>query len=76
MNINGGEARLVLHRPVWKKWGTAKTAVVSLCPASFNLSFSERMPRKLAHCNESLKEQPVLPEQVAVRFPELLQRLP
>jgi hypothetical protein len=25
MNINGGEARLVLHRPVWKKWGTAKT---------------------------------------------------
>ena len=51
-------------------------AVVSLCQASFNLSFSERMARKLAHCNESLKEQPVLPEQVAVRFPELLQRLP
>src|SRR5262249_109765 len=26
MNINSGEARLVLLGPAWKKWGTAKTA--------------------------------------------------
>lgn len=25
MNINGGDARLVLFCPAWKKWGTAKT---------------------------------------------------
>ena len=25
MNINSGDARLVLHCPAWKKWGTAKT---------------------------------------------------
>ena len=25
MNIDGGEARLVLLCPAWKKWGTART---------------------------------------------------
>jgi len=25
MNINSGDARLVLHCPAWKKWGTAKS---------------------------------------------------
>src|SRR4051812_39864985 len=25
MNINGGDSRLVLLCPAWKKWGTAKT---------------------------------------------------
>ena len=25
MNINGGEAKLVLLCPAWKKWGTART---------------------------------------------------
>jgi hypothetical protein len=25
MNINNGEARLVLLCPAWKKWGTVKT---------------------------------------------------
>jgi hypothetical protein len=25
MNINSGEARLVLHCPAWKKWGMVRT---------------------------------------------------
>jgi hypothetical protein len=25
MNINSGKAKLVLHCPAWKKWGTART---------------------------------------------------
>jgi len=25
MNINGGEARLVLHCPAWKQWGRVRT---------------------------------------------------
>ena len=25
MNINGGDARLVLRCPAWRKWGTART---------------------------------------------------
>jgi hypothetical protein len=28
MNINSGDARLVLLCPAWKKWGTAKTVKV------------------------------------------------
>jgi hypothetical protein len=33
MNINSGEARLVLLCPAWRKWGTARTVRADLSGA-------------------------------------------